>query len=340
MQDMNAYSIKTSTCLHFPLRMALVLFVTMFGAYTCYICLNQISVERSKSMLFGTIVTRNQCEIHAIPPEEIPYVHFPQPKTYSRDECSCTPVRFFVILSMQRSGSGWFETLLNSHPNISSNGEIFSAARRRDNISTIINTLDKLYSLDWFSSAAKNECVAAVGFKWMLNQGVMDHHKEILDYFKLKHVSIIFLFRRNILRRLISLLANDYDRYAKQLNGIHKSHVHSTEEAEVLARFKPTINVAVLMANFSYVERTIADCLHFFSSMRHIVLYYEEIIGNQNALSHVQEFLSVPERKLVSRQVKIHTRPLPEQVTNWEDVSKMLNGTRYEHFLGHSDYGG
>lgn len=58
------------------------------------------------------------------------------------------------------------------------------------------------------------------------------------------------------------------------------------------------------------------------------------------ALSHVQEFLSVPERKLVSRQVKIHTRPLPEQVTNWEDVSKMLNGTRYEHFLGHSDYGG
>lgn len=87
-----------------------------------------------------------------------------------RDECSCTPVRFFVILSMQRSGSGWFETLLNSHPNISSNGEIFSAARRRNNISTIINTLDKLYSLDWFSSAAKNECVAAVGFKWMLNQ--------------------------------------------------------------------------------------------------------------------------------------------------------------------------
>lgn len=68
---------------------------------------------------------------------------------------------------------------------------------------------------------------------FMMCQGVMDHHKEILDYFKLKHVSIIFLFRRNILRRLISLLANDYDRYAKQLNGIHKSHVHSTEEVSL-----------------------------------------------------------------------------------------------------------
>lgn len=87
-----------------------------------------------------------------------------------RGECACTPVRYFVILSMQRSGSGWFETLLNSHPNISSNGEIFSVPHRRGNLSTIFNTLDTVYNLDWFSSAAKNECTAAYGLKWMLNQ--------------------------------------------------------------------------------------------------------------------------------------------------------------------------
>lgn len=87
-----------------------------------------------------------------------------------RGECSCNPVRFFVLFSMQRSGSGWFETLLNSHPNISSHGEIFSVKERRINISSIIRTLDGVYNLDWFSSASKNECVAAVGFKWMLNQ--------------------------------------------------------------------------------------------------------------------------------------------------------------------------
>jgi hypothetical protein len=71
---------------------------------------------------------------------------------------------------MQRSGSGWFETLLNSHPNISSNGEIFSVPHRRGNLSSILNTLDTVYNLDWFSSAAKNECTAAYGLKWMLNQ--------------------------------------------------------------------------------------------------------------------------------------------------------------------------
>lgn len=82
----------------------------------------------------------------------------------------CNPVRYFAILTMQRSGSGWFETLLNSHVNISSNGEIFSVKDRRSNVSTIIETLDQVYNLDWFSSASKNECTAAVGLKWMLNQ--------------------------------------------------------------------------------------------------------------------------------------------------------------------------
>jgi 16S rRNA G1207 methylase RsmC len=71
---------------------------------------------------------------------------------------------------MQRSGSGWFETLMNSHVNISSNGEIFSVAKRRENVTSILKTMDKVYNLDWFTSASRNQCNAAVGFKWMLNQ--------------------------------------------------------------------------------------------------------------------------------------------------------------------------
>ena len=89
---------------------------------------------------------------------------------FGRSECAGNPVRFFAILSNQRSGSGWFETLLNSHINVSSNGEIFSVRERRVNVSTIVQTLDKVYNLDWLSSASKNECSAAIGSKWMLNQ--------------------------------------------------------------------------------------------------------------------------------------------------------------------------
>lgn len=61
-------------------------------------------------------------------------------------------------------------------------------------------------------------------------QGLIEHYKEIVEYFNRKGVSVIFLFRKNLLRRMVSVLSNSHDRYAKLLNGTHKSHVHSHEE--------------------------------------------------------------------------------------------------------------
>lgn len=63
----------------------------------------------------------------------------------------------------------------------------------------------------------------------------MEHPKEIIDYFNNNGVSVIFLLRRNMLRRLVSVLANAYDKGAKLLNGVHVSHVHSHEEVSLKA---------------------------------------------------------------------------------------------------------
>ncbi|KAJ4979239.1 hypothetical protein NE237_010019 [Protea cynaroides] len=326
---LNIFSFKTSKRSPFLLRLVLFFFVMAFGVYICSVCLKQIPVQvNPENMVSVTGLVKASCDIDGIPHEETRFVHFPRPKNYSRGECACAPVRFFVILSMQRSGSGWFETLLNSHPNISSNGEIFSLKQRRSNISSILSTLDSVYSLDWISSAAKNDCVAAVGFKWMLNQAVMVNHQQIVNYFNWKGVSVLFLFRRNLLRRLISLMANDYDREAKLLNGTHKSHVHTKEEAEILAQFKPKLNISNLIPGLNNFQRIMDNSLQKFNSTRHLILYYEDLINNQKVLCDVQEFLRVPIRKLQSHQVKIHTRPPSEQVENWEDVYRMLKGTQ------------
>ncbi|XP_022897861.1 uncharacterized protein LOC111411587 isoform X2 [Olea europaea var. sylvestris] len=209
--------------------MVVLLFAMVCGVYICSICMRQINA-RSNGRVLSVKVVERLCEVPEIQPSEKPYLHFPQPKTFARAECGCNPVQYFVILSTQRSGSGWFETMLNSHINITSNGEIFSNKVRRSNASSIVETLDKIYNLDWLTSASKNECTAAVGLKWMLNQGLTQHHVEIVEYFKSKGVSAIFLFRRNLLRRMISILANSYDQNAKPLNGTHKSHVHSPQE--------------------------------------------------------------------------------------------------------------
>ncbi|PSS26095.1 Nodulation protein like [Actinidia chinensis var. chinensis] len=306
------------------------------GLYICSFCIKQIST-RTNVGFSNFQVIKKPCEAPNIEPWEKVYVHYPKPKTYSRDECECNPVRYFAILSTQRSGSGWFETLLNSHTNISSNGEIFSVKVRRSNISTIVETLDKIYNLDWLTSASKNECTAAVGLKWMLNQGLMQHHEEIVEYFNSKGVSAIFLFRRNLLRRMISILANSYDQNAKLLNGTHKSHVHSSHEAEILARYKPTVNLTLLIPNLRQVEEMVAKALESFKSTRHIILYYEDIIKNRSKLIEVQDFLKVPQMDLKSRQVKIHKGSLSQRVENWDDIEKALKGTPYESFL-HEDY--
>ncbi|TQD71674.1 hypothetical protein C1H46_042794 [Malus baccata] len=148
-------------------RMTVLVFATVFGVYICSICLKQISIQTMIRLQSIKII---EGPLHNIKLIENSYKHYPMPKTFSRAECARNPVRFFAILSMQRSGSGWFESLLNSHKNVSSNGEIFSVRNRRESISSIVQTLDKVYSLDWYSSASKNECSAATGFKWMLNQ--------------------------------------------------------------------------------------------------------------------------------------------------------------------------
>ncbi|XP_057859997.1 uncharacterized protein LOC131068727 isoform X4 [Cryptomeria japonica] len=210
-------------------KLLVLLFVGLSGICLCYMNIDQRnSIRKSRRFLPSdnreNVVTCQLQTDHSIP------THYPQPTSYNRKECSCTPVHNFVILSMQRSGSGWFETLLNSHPNISSHGEVFLDEKKRKNFASIKKVLDAIYNLEWKSSASKKECTAAVGFKWMLNQGAMEYNKEALAYFKQKNVSIIFLFRHNLLRRYVSILANVYDKEAKLLNGTHQSHVHSSVE--------------------------------------------------------------------------------------------------------------
>ncbi|RWR77079.1 Sulfotransferase domain-containing protein [Cinnamomum micranthum f. kanehirae] len=336
-EDFSSEVLLTKTPKRSPivLRMIVLAFATLFGVYICFICLKQIRVRVDSKyiLLFPNISNVEKCQLSGTLGKENFHLHFPNPKTYSRGECICNPVRFFAILSMQRSGSGWFETLLNSHLNVSSNGEIFSVKERRSNISAVLSTLDKVYNLDWYSSAAKNECSAAVGFKWMLNQGVMKYHNEIVDYFNRRGVSAIFLFRKNLLRRMISILANTYDQDTKQLNGTHRSHVHSKTEAKVLARYKPTINVTLLLPELKRTEEMAINALEYFNSTRHITLFYEDLVNNHTKPIDVQEFLGVPIRKLESHQVKIHTRPLPKQIANWVDVYNTLMGTKYDHFV-------
>ncbi|KAK7310867.1 hypothetical protein RJT34_08638 [Clitoria ternatea] len=329
----DSLDIKSFKTFPVTLRLVVLVIAVVCGIYICSVSLEQKGVRTNIKSLDITVFKQPCHHPSGVEESEIPYLHYPEPKSYSRQECACNPVRFFCIVSMQRSGSGWFETFLNSHINVSSNGEIFSVGKRRANVYSILNTMDKVYDLDWFTSASKNECTAAVGFKWMLNQGLMEHHTEIVEYFERRQISTIFLFRRNLLSRMVSVLANSYDKDAKPLNGTHKSHVHSALEAKILAKYRPRINITLLIPELKLTEDTAAKAIAYFKNTRHIVLYYEDLVNNRTKLTDVQEFLKAPCKDLESRQVKIHTAPLWKQIENWDEVQKALTGTPYQRYL-------
>jgi hypothetical protein len=133
-------------------------------------------------------------------------------------------------------------------------------------------------------------------------------------------------------------------------------------QAEVLARFRPELDAPALIPSIRTAQRAVRACLRRFGSTRHMVLYYEDVVRDSRkvgggtsrmalefkrgypitgacsslcmqALSRVQEFLGVPARELSSKHVKIHTRPLPDLVGNWEEVRRTLRGTEYSRFL-------
>lgn len=82
----------------------------------------------------------------------------------------------------------------------------------------------------------------------------MEYNREVREYFERMGVSVILLLRRNVLKRLISILANAYDRVVKPLNGTHKSHVHSVEEVPLSITFSKASAVVVSWLLHSSVE--------------------------------------------------------------------------------------
>ncbi|KAB1214734.1 hypothetical protein CJ030_MR5G003299 [Morella rubra] len=131
---------------------------------------------------------------------------------------------------------------------------------------------DKVYNLDWFSSASKNQCSAAVGFKWMLNQ-----IQEEQGYCWESSGQIVLerCFGRALVRSWQS----------------GSSLLLSAPKAEILSKYKPLINSRLLINDLKDLEVTTAKVLEYFNSTRHILLYYEDLTMNRTKLKDVQEFL-------------------------------------------------
>jgi hypothetical protein len=52
-------------------------------------------------------------------------------------------------------------------------------------------------------------------------------------------------------------------------------------QATILAKYKPQINVTLLIPELKRTEETVAKAVAYFKNIRHVVLYYEDLVNNR-----------------------------------------------------------
>ncbi|CAH1439052.1 unnamed protein product [Lactuca virosa] len=198
--------------------------------------------------------------------------------------------------------------------NISSNDEIFDPKNRRQNLSSSFNTRDRVYSMDLITHSSQNSCSTAINFKWMLHQGLMEHRKEILRYFAKRGISVIFFQRRNMLHRLVSILANSFDKHVKLLNDMHVSHVHSPEE--VYNTFMFSVRHLIIIKSGTIMDESVAI---FLNKSRFVVIEcpsprFKKMMFGVASLSsvtnHASNYGPYTAEALVLASSNLHEKPL------------------------------
>lgn len=249
----------------------------------------------------------------------------------------------FVILGMQRTGTSWIETLLDSHPNIRCLGEIFYFSKgrfpfikprgRRTELSyrryieyslnrkvchyiakakMVNNCLDQLYDVPNYS---------AIGFKLMYDQA--RQFPMIIDYFRKQNVKIIHVVRNNVLKTLVSLVASKKRRL-----------VHTTENVRA---DKVYLHITLLFWRLKKIDKQNKFWINYFADYEanYFKIEYEELLRNfENEQEKLLRFFGIGFNfKLTSQLKKINPDKIGNILINYGEVKKCLEYSQFGYCL-------
>ena len=197
----------------------------------------------------------------------------------------------FIILCTARSGSTWLHTLLNSHPNIHSKGEI-----------TLIHH-DQ--SIQDYAYTTYPLSIHAVGLKVFYDD---DSYQEALNSIKKdKGIRVIHLVRNNLTEQFIS--------YKKALTSGEWSFRTNSKSSKI------KIDTYELL-EYQKKQKILRNQVNIDLNNHNLIeIVYEDLIKQTNhETSKIQNFLEVGQKKLFSILKKQSTKPLRSQVENWEEL--------------------
>jgi tetratricopeptide (TPR) repeat protein len=256
----------------------------------------------------------------------------------------------FVLVATQRSGTVFFESVINSHPHIYCYPEILLSLSYQQEWNFYHFWLEKvkqdesnithpamlrnfeLYLNHIFNNVPGKKAIG-IDIKY-------DQFPQILNIFytlKKNDVKIIHLVRKNVLKTYISSVLNWNKRSLNRL-------AHSTKEV-------PSVKVKIKLGNYLVQElerrkNEIAHYRNFFhkNKFKCLEINYEDFFDNSNSesstivspvLNQIYEFLCIKEKRydLTTDLKKTNPNKLAELIENYDEVAGFLSGTEWACLL-------
>lgn len=228
----------------------------------------------------------------------------------------------FIIYGMGRSGSNLLRTLLNSHPDLFCDNEIFNknaVARKNKIVQYLILHFPILYIYYKKYSSKTN----VFGFK--LHQNQLKDTEGILTKLHSKGWKIIHLYRKNILKQAISMKVaqqtGKWIRNAKMPDPEEKFYV---DPEKLLAHIKNRIFFTE--QEFRVLEK-----------LEHLDVVYEDDLYYQDkwlaTTGKIFEYLNTYPVEVYTKRIKTDSRPDWERIENFEEILDFLSKNGFAHLV-------
>ncbi len=221
----------------------------------------------------------------------------------------------FVIFTIGRAGSELLVTLLQSHPGILCDGEIFHKPRTLSNqVILRRSTRARLHG-------------QAYGFK------LLTHHASTVR--PLDPVGFVRSFHERGFR-MIALERRDWLQQSISSVRSMQAQLHDTREAR--GRFAPIhVDPVAVLAALYLIEGAVTFLRSALAEVPTLSLVYEDDLEDEEkqrrTIDRICSELGVPPAAVHTNLVRITPRTAAEQVENFDEVADLISRTRYRRFL-------
>jgi hypothetical protein len=241
----------------------------------------------------------------------------------------------FVIVTTQRTGTTFFRTCLDSHPQIQCPGTVFPQETKFrffqiDRPGSIYHQYRsrslKRQLVHWFRRKkivydclndfyARRTDTPTVGFKASYNH--LQRYPAITAWIKENDVRVIHFIRRNLLKRFLS----EQSRRARGL-------AHSSQAVKPV---KVHVDIGRLQKDLTKKAQLVERYRKIFADKPYLEVVYESFTANREVeTQRILQFLGVNElMPLESKLVKLNPDSLEDIIENYDQVTQALQNTPF-----------